>query len=247
VSLGTPTQKTFVADPNNLAIYGPSASVSANAGDLILVAAYSWSNAGNVAAPSLVAESTNTLRLVRLAATVAASANRPSLALWAAQCRAAFTGTFTVTYPAGTQRGCIFQVTVIPGASLAAAVRPDNLVTSAGTGTSNTSTLPKALAGAAHYHFLIHAHQKSENLSGIDGFTRVTGAGDLSVVDSGNTTEATLAVLWKANATSGAFTWASSVAWAALSVEIQAPVFAAVVDVDRPKPVWLVNITPALA
>lgn len=238
MALGTPANLATLSSDLNLSAYG-SSPIALTAGQLVRVTVGWYAASANLAAPTSVADDGGLNVWTREQHILGNGTNMPSIAIWNTIVAATASVTITVTFP-GTQRGFLASIDAFPGASLAAPVRPDNLVTSrGGSGTTATSTLPLAMAAATHLHVCATCHQVNEATTVGVGFT---GLSDVGVTDAGNSTACRLRVQYKANDTTCDPSWATSSPWALASAEIQEVLTTAAVEQTPFGPAWLVEV-----
>ena len=241
-----------VADANNLTSYPLTGTVTAAVGDLVMVALVRYSAAGSSGARVSISDTSGTttpafrwVQVLRQDA-LAGSGNNPGIALFAATCQTAYSSTLTVVTDQ-QMRGLIAGCWKVTGASLAAPFRSSNLRTwRAATSTTTSLTLPRGtVSGTGSVCLCVVAHQANETTVMSAGFTELI---DLAVNDPGNTTGCNLSVMWRVNVVTCAPSWTTTSAPYAIGiVELQEAAVLAAEDVAKPAPLWLVEVTPALA
>lgn len=231
----TPSNQIQFSDTVNRSSYGPTSTIVAAAGDLILVAI-----AHAEAAPvSSIVSLTNTgsaLAWGRIL-TVTNAAPNMRLTLYATTPPAAFSGTITVTFPTNI-RHCLIAVDIITasGLSVAAPINLMNAKTLAGVGTGANHQL-SAFANVANLNYTAVSHGINEAMTPGTGFTELS---DFGVTDG--TVQTRLQTQWRVNDRGCDPSWATSADYLFCSVEVQVPAVTAPDVQDPYQPVWLVEV-----
>jgi hypothetical protein len=246
MSLAFSATAAQVVDASNLDSYPLVGTVVALPRDLVLVVLSRWTPATSIESRLFIQDSSGgaAFRWVQLLRRDGAAINQPGIAVFAATCRVNYTGSITVRSDQ-LQRGMIAGCWTLTGASLAAPFRSDNRTSGRGAAGNTTGVfLPRSLSSGTHVCLVAVTHQAHEAIALDAGYTKIL---ELGVTDAANSTANGLTVGWKLGAVSTTTTWATASAFAYGAIEVQEPAYMAEEPgLDPPRPLWLVEVTPAL-